>query len=75
MDALGLPSQEEFPSASRPIRNISLFKPEDASLWNFIFTPAFGAWIHARNWSALGEEKRAQESMHWFFGTLSLGKH
>jgi len=51
---------------------VALWNPENTSLWNLLFTPAFGAWIHARNWSALGEEKRAQESMYWFFGVLNL---
>jgi len=53
-------------------RNVALWNPENLSLWNLLFTPAFGAWVQARNWSALGEDKRAKESMYWFFGALNL---
>jgi len=59
-------------SLAPPIGKVALWNPENLSLWNLLFTPAFGAWIQARNWSALGEDKRAKESMYWFFGTLNL---
>ena len=59
-------------SLAPPIGKVALWNPENLSLWNLLFTPAFGAWIQARNWSALGEDKREKESMYWFFGTLNL---
>jgi len=59
-------------SVSLPLHDVALWNPDNLSLWNLVFTPAFGGWIQARNWSALGEDKRAKESMYWFFGILNL---
>ena len=69
---MSLPPQDEFTVASFPSARVALWQPENASIWNLIFTPVFGAWIHAQNWSALGEEKRARESMNWCIVFLYL---
>lgn len=42
-----------------------LWNPTAAANWSLLFTFVFGAWVHAKNWRALNEPKRAQESMIW----------
>lgn len=60
-----------------------LWNPNAAGLWSLILTPAFGAYLHASNWRALGNPERAQANMVWVwvhviflvlaFVTLPLG--
>lgn len=55
-----------------------LYNPNAAALWSILFTP-FGAWIHAKNWEAIGEEQLAKQN-YWYviavfafiFGTTLL---
>ena len=50
-----------------------LWNPNAAASWSLLFTPLFGAWLHAKNWSALGEPERARKSMRWaYFCALFL---
>jgi hypothetical protein len=37
-----------------------------------VFSPAFGAWLHAANWQALGRPDRARDSMGWVWATAVL---
>lgn len=38
-----------------------LYNPNAAALWSILFTP-FGAWIHAKNWEAVGEDELAKQN-------------
>jgi hypothetical protein len=49
------------PANDRP----ALWNPNAAAAWSVLFTPAFGAWLHALNWRALGDRDREQASMAW----------
>jgi len=49
-----------------------LWYPDAASRWSLIFTPAFGAWIHAKNWIALGNEVEAKRAIACFYFSLAL---
>lgn len=50
-----------------------LWNPNAAASWSLLFSPLFGAWLHASNWTALGENDRARKSMRWvYFCTLFL---
>lgn len=40
-----------------------LYNPNAAALWSILFIP-FGAWIHAKNWEAVGEDELAKQN-HW----------
>lgn len=55
-----------------PLSRIALWYPNAAFRWSLILTPAFGAWIHAENWSALGKDKEANHSMVWFYAMLII---
>ena len=44
---------------------IALWNPMAAALWSLALTPAFGAWLHARNWERLGNQEKASEAQAW----------
>lgn len=50
----------------------ALWNPSAAARWSLLFTPAFGAFIHMRNWHALGEPERAASARRWFHASLCL---
>lgn len=43
----------------------ALWNPNAAANWSLLFTPAFGAWLHMKNWQALGNEKKAKSAHVW----------
>lgn len=47
-----------------------LWNPNAAANWSILFTPAFGAYLHAANWRALGKPDRARTNMVWFWATI-----
>lgn len=50
----------------------AIWNPNAASNWSLIFTPAFGSYIHALNWRALGEQDRGSSAMGWFYFSLLM---
>jgi hypothetical protein len=52
-------------TADRPI---ALWNPNAAAAWSLLFTPVFGAWLHAMNWRALGDAQRERSSLAWAAG-------
>jgi hypothetical protein len=51
---------------------IALWNPNAAALWSVIFTPLFGAYLHALNWRALGDKEQEEASMTWVFGAGAM---
>jgi hypothetical protein len=51
---------------------IALWNPNAAALWSLIFTPVFGAYLHALNWRELGDKEREESSMTWVFAGGAL---
>lgn len=49
----------------------SLWNPNAAACWSLLFTPIFGASLHAINWRALGEEGKSKRSMLWAVGCVA----
>jgi len=49
-----------------------LWNPNAAANWSLLFSPAFGAWIHAKNWRTLNCHDKAQASMVWVYLGLAL---
>lgn len=62
----------ESPGASASPSTIELWNPNAAALWSLIFTPVFGAWLHALNWRTLGDKERETASMAWVYGGGAL---
>ena len=48
----------------------SLWNPNAAACWSLVFTPAFGAFLHARNAETLGRLEEARMNRIWFRATL-----
>ena len=49
-----------------------LWNPAAACNWSLVFSPAFGAYLHALNWDDLNEPAKARTSMAWFFVALAM---
>jgi hypothetical protein len=49
----------------------SLWNPNAAANWSLLFSPAFGAFLHARNAEALGRADEAKANRKWFFASMS----
>jgi hypothetical protein len=67
---LPLPTSRPLPSPRAPAR--PLWNPAAAVNWSILFTPIFGAYLHTKNWEALGEPARARSSIIWFWVNLVL---
>lgn len=52
------------PASGQP----ALWNPNAAANWSLLFTPMFGAWIHAKNWVSLNEDQNSKKSMLWVYG-------
>lgn len=64
------PSKAATTSAS-----LALWNPRAATWWGIALSPAFSAFIHMRNWQALGDADKTREARIWFcmtFGYLVL---
>ena len=48
----------------------SLWNPNAAALWSLLFSPAFGAFLHARNAQALGRTDEAKANNVWFYASI-----
>jgi hypothetical protein len=49
-----------------------LWNPNAAANWSLLFSPIFGAWLHAKNWKELGKEDEAKKSMFFAYGYMVL---
>lgn len=48
----------------------ALWNPNAAASWSLLFTPIFGAYLHMRNWHALGQPEKAEKSKNWVIGSI-----
>jgi hypothetical protein len=48
-----------------------LWNPNAAANWSLLFSPAFGAWLHMKNWQALGDTKRAASARVWMWVSIA----
>lgn len=46
----------------------AIWRPDAVLAWGALFTPVFSAWLTAKNWRALGDDARAEQSMLWVYG-------
>ncbi|MDQ6685874.1 MAG: hypothetical protein M3Z16_12205 [Pseudomonadota bacterium] len=49
-----------------------LWNPNAAASWSLVFSPAFGAFLHMKNWQALGEPRKAASSKAWFIASIAV---
>jgi hypothetical protein len=57
---------------SSPARPRPIWNPNAACNWSTLFSPAFGAYIHALNWMTLNEPERARSAKAWFYVSLVM---
>lgn len=50
----------------------AIWNPNAAANWSLLFSPAFGAYLHARNAERLGRHDEAKSNWRWFYGSLSF---
>ena len=62
----------QFSSLVPPPAAPALWNPFAARAWTVLFSPIFGAFLHAQNWKALGESGRAKRSMIWVYAFIGL---
>lgn len=58
--------------APPPPKKVKLWNPTAACNWSILFTPAFGAYLHAENWKALGQPMMVRAN-RVFFWTTAIG--
>ncbi len=61
MDNSQIPAQPSKPE---------IWSPNAAANWSLVFSPSFGAFLHARNAKVLGRPEEAALNMKWFYGNL-----
>jgi hypothetical protein len=49
----------------------SLWNPNAAACWSLLFSPAFGAFLHARNAESLGRVEEAKANKVWYYVSLA----
>jgi hypothetical protein len=67
-----LPSEPALPPPPPSPSSISLWNPWAVAAWSIILTPAFGAFLHAKNWISLGQLSRARISEQWAWGVMII---
>ena len=67
------PPAFQQPSALLALDDVQpLWNPNAAANWSILFSPIFGAYIHAKNWERLGQPDKAASSMNWVVGCSIL---
>ena len=66
------PPKTQSSDVASPVNGPAIWNPNAAANWSLLFTPAFGAYLHARNSERLGRHDEARANQRWFYGSLSL---
>jgi hypothetical protein len=61
---VGETARPTLPPTGRPP---ALWNPKAAAYWSLLFSPAFGAFLHARNADAMGRVDEARANRVWFY--------
>jgi hypothetical protein len=64
------PPKAEVADLSQEGAPPTLWNPGAAANWSVLFSPAFGAFLHMKNWQALGEPGKAAAAKKWTVLTL-----
>ena len=49
-----------------------LWNPNAAANWSLLLSPAFGAYLHMKNWEELGEPAKAAAAKAWAIAVLAI---
>lgn len=72
MPAMAAQASYAEPDMDESAEPLQLWNPNAAANWSLLFSPAFGAWVHAKNWQALNRSDKARTSMVWAYLGLAL---
>lgn len=50
----------------------ALWNPNAASCWSLLLSPVFGAYLHMKNWQALGRPDKAEQCRKWVVGLVAF---
>jgi hypothetical protein len=64
------PPRSKVADVGRDVEVPTIWNPNSAANWSLLFTPAFGAFLHMKNWEALGEPAKASSAKLWATTTL-----
>jgi hypothetical protein len=64
------PPKADVADVGRGLTPPPLWNPGAAANWSLLFSPAFGAFLHMKNWEALGEPAKASTAKVWAIVTL-----
>ena len=62
---------KDIPDFADTVAVPRLWNPGVAAGWSLLFSPAFGAAVHMRNWKVMGEHAKARESFVWLLVSLA----
>lgn len=60
------------PRDATPDAPAPLWNPNAAACWSLLFSPAFGAFLHARNADSLGRKEEAKANRVWFYISIAF---
>jgi hypothetical protein len=66
------PPKAEVADVGGELAPPSLWNPGAAANWSFLFSPVFGAYLHMKNWQALGEPAKASTAKVWVISSLVI---
>lgn len=52
--------------------SIKIWNPSNTANLSLLFTPLFGAYLHYRNWQAMGEHEQARAAMKWVIASVAV---
>ncbi len=64
------PPKSKLADIGRDEMSPAIWNPNSAANWSLLFSPAFGAYLHMKNWEALGEPTKASAAKLWVLVTL-----
>lgn len=66
------PPQSEVADPSPLEAAPPLWNPNAAASWSVLLSPIFGAWLHMKNWQAMGETQKAAASRQWLWMSVAF---
>jgi hypothetical protein len=61
---------KDIPDFADTVAVPRLWNPAAAAAWSLLFSPAFGAAVHMRNWQVVGEHGKAREARIWLIASI-----
>ena len=63
---------KDIPDFADTVAVPRLWNPGAAAAWSLLFSPAFGAAVHMRNWKVVGEHAKAKVALVWLVASIAV---